>query len=66
MTGCLKKAVKSTFVGNFSLQNLMKIGLLGRYWDNIVLEQANLSLRCSQSQYSTPLFLCGTKMAKNI
>jgi hypothetical protein len=64
MTGCLKKAVKSTFDGNFSLQNLMKIDLLERYWAKVVLEHLNLSLCRSKSQYSTPLSLCGTEMDK--
>jgi len=61
ITGCLKKAVKSTFDGNFFLQDLMKIDMLERYWDN-VLEHVNLSLRCSKSQFSTPLSLCGTEI----
>jgi hypothetical protein len=64
MAGCLKKAVKSTFDGNFFLQSLMKIDLLERYWDNVVLGHLNLSLRRSKSQYSTPLSLCSTKMTK--
>jgi len=43
-----------------------KIDLLEHYWDNVVLEHLNLSLRCSKSQYSTPLSLCGTEMAKYV
>lgn len=42
----------------------MKTGLLERYRDNVVLEHFNLSPRYSKSQYSTPLFLCGTEMAE--
>jgi hypothetical protein len=64
MTGCLKKAVKSTFDGNLFLQNLMKLDLLERYWHNVVLEHLNLSLRRSKSQCSTPLSLCSTEMTK--